>query len=141
MLRNVCGILDADTEENIQGNFTGSPVIHLLPEQKELKNKGATMRLGGYPVVLEKDTMVFNLYGKDKIVERFRHRYEVNNDYLDLFKKNGLVVSGFSEDFKIAKIIEIPKNKFFVACQFHPELITRLENPSKLFLGLVKACL
>ncbi|AYE36436.1 CTP synthetase [Borrelia turcica IST7] len=139
--RNVCGILDADTEENIQGNFTGSSVIHLLPEQKELKNKGATMRLGGYPVVLEKDTMVFKLYGKDKIVERFRHRYEVNNDYLDLFKKNGLVVSGFSEDFKIVKIIEIPKNKFFVACQFHPELITRLENPSKLFLGLVKACL
>ncbi|UER67739.1 CTP synthase (glutamine hydrolyzing) [Borrelia sp. BU AG58] len=139
--RNVCGILDADTEENFEGNFTGSPVIHLLPEQKALKDKGATMRLGGYPVVLEKDTIAFKLYGKDKIIERFRHRYEVNNDYLDVFRSNGLIVSGFSEDFKMVKIVEIQKNKFFVACQFHPELITRLESPSKLFLGLVEACL
>ncbi|AWG42942.1 CTP synthetase [Candidatus Borreliella tachyglossi] len=140
--RNVCGILDADTEENLfEGNLTGNPVIHLLPEQKSLKDKGATMRLGGYPVFLRKDTMAFKLYGSDRVVERFRHRYEVNNDYLDLFKKKGLVVSGFSEDYRIVKMIEIPKNKFFVACQFHPELITRLESPSKLFLGLVQACL
>ncbi len=60
---------------------------------------------------------------------------------IDLFEKNGLIVSGFSSDFKIAKLIEIPKNKFFVACQFHPELITRIENPAKLFLGLIKACI
>ncbi|QMU99341.1 CTP synthase (glutamine hydrolyzing) [Borrelia sp. A-FGy1] len=139
--RNVCGILDADTEENIESNFINNPVIHLLPEQKELKDKGATMRLGGYTVFLEKNTLAFKLYGKDKIIERFRHRYEVNNNYINLFRENGLVISGFSEDFKIVKIIEIPKNKFFVACQFHPELITRLEKPSKLFLGLIKACL
>ncbi|ACH94810.1 CTP synthase [Borrelia recurrentis A1] len=143
--RNVCGIFDADTEEVLSEDNTMlnsiNPVIHLLSEQKELENKGATMRLGGYPVLLKKDTLAFKLYGNDMIIERFRHRYEVNNDYLDLFNKYGLVVSGFSEDFQIVKIIEIPKNKFFVACQFHPELITRLESPSKLFVGLVKACL
>ncbi|WP_143705838.1 glutamine hydrolyzing CTP synthase [Borrelia duttonii] len=143
--RNVCGIFDADTEEVLSEDNAVlnsiNPVIHLLSEQKELENKGATMRLGGYPVLLKKDTLAFKLYGHDMIIERFRHRYEVNNDYLDLFSKYGLVVSGFSEDFQIVKIIEIPKNKFFVACQFHPELITRLESPSKLFVGLVKACL
>ncbi|WP_139418560.1 glutamine hydrolyzing CTP synthase [Borrelia crocidurae] len=143
--RNVCGIFDADTEEVLSEDNAMlnsiNPVIHLLSEQKELENKGATMRLGGYPVLLKKDTLAFKLYGNDMIIERFRHRYEVNNDYLDLFGKYGLVVSGFSEDFQIVKIIEIPKNKFFVACQFHPELITRLESPSKLFVGLVKACL
>ncbi|AHH06639.1 CTP synthase [Borrelia crocidurae DOU] len=143
--RNVCGIFDADTEEVLSEDNAMlnsiNPVIHLLSEQKELENKGATMRLGGYPVLLKKDTLAFKLYGNDMIIERFRHRYEVNNDYLDLFSKYGLVVSGFSEDFQIVKIIEIPKNKFFVACQFHPELITRLESPSKLFVGLVKACL
>ncbi|EEF84298.1 glutamine hydrolyzing CTP synthase [Borreliella spielmanii] len=140
--RNVCGILDADTEENlVKDKPLKNPVIHLLPEQKEIKDKGATMRLGGYPVILKKNTIVFKLYGQDRIIERFRHRYEINNDYLNLFEKNGLIVSGFSSDFKIAKLIEIPKNKFFVACQFHPELITRIENPAKLFLGLIKACI
>ncbi|EEF81474.1 glutamine hydrolyzing CTP synthase [Borreliella valaisiana] len=140
--RNVCGILDADTEENLEKDKPlKNPVIHLLPEQKGIKDKGATMRLGGYPVILKKNTMAFKLYGQDRIIERFRHRYEVNNDYIDLFEKNGLVVSGFSSDFKIAKLIEIPKNKFFLACQFHPELITRIENPAKLFLGLIKACI
>lgn len=143
--RNVCGIFDADTEEILsEGNSICSsitPVIHLLPEQKEFTDKGATMRLGGYSVLLKKDTLAFKLYGSEMIVERFRHRYEVNNDYLDSFNNHGLIVSGFSEDFRIVKIMEIPKNKFFVGCQFHPELITRLENPSKLFVGLVKACL
>ncbi|BCR21994.1 CTP synthase (glutamine hydrolyzing) [Borrelia sp. HM] len=143
--RNVCGILNADTEENLSEDSATcksiSPVIHLLPGQRELKDKGATMRLGGHPVFLKKGTLAFKLYESEVIVERFRHRYEVNNDYLDLLNKHGLVVSGFSKDFSIVKIIEISNNKFFVACQFHPELITRLENPAKLFLGLVKACL
>ncbi|AHH04834.1 CTP synthase [Borrelia miyamotoi FR64b] len=143
--RNVCGILDADTEENFSDDGATcrsiSPVVHLLPGQKELKDKGATMRLGGHPVFLKKGTIAFKLYGSEMIFERFRHRYEVNNDYLDVFNNHGLVVSGFSQDSRIVKMIEIPNNKFFVACQFHPELITRLESPAKLFVGLIKACL
>ena len=140
--RNVCGMEDANTSEI--DKETKHPVIDLLPSQKrvmENSNYGATMRLGEHEVNLAFGTKAHDLYGAKRIRERFRHRYEVNPEFVDKLQSAGLVFSGFNEKENIMQICEIEKHKFFVATQFHPEFTSRPLSPNPLFDGFVKACI
>lgn len=140
--RNVCGIKKAHTAE-IEPN-TKDPVIHLMPEQlKHLARKlyGATMRLGAYPAVLIKDSIVAKAYGTRKISERHRHRYEFNNEYKSKLEKKGLKFSGTSPDGSLVEIIELPNHPFFVGTQFHPEFKSRPVAPHPLFMAFIKAAI
>jgi len=137
--RNKCNLQGANTTENDEK--TKYPVIDILPEQKNVCTKGATMRLGGYAADIKQGTRVFELYKSEKVSERHRHRYEVNPDYHEILKKNGLVFSGTSCNGRLVEFIEIPSHKYFIATQAHPELKSRLLKPAPMFLGFVKACL
>ncbi len=117
------------------------PVIALMPEQKDLPNLGATMRLGAYPVVIERGTLAHQLYGTAEISERHRHRYEVNPQYIKQIEAAGFIFSGKSSDGRRMEIAEIPDHPFFIASQFHPEFKSRPTKPRPLFVGLVQACL
>lgn len=137
--RNVCGLDGASSEE-----FTDSspfPVIHYIPDQVNVSDKGGTMRLGTYPCNLANGTLAFNLYGESPIHERHRHRYEVNNDFRELLIKNGLTVSGVSPDYRLVETIELANHPFFIATQAHPEFKSRPNRPHPLFRGLVGASL
>jgi CTP synthase len=137
--RNVCGLEGANSTE-IDPD-TPHPVIDILPEQKEVSDKGGTMRLGAYPAMLKDGTLARSLYGAKDVSERHRHRYEVNPEYHSVIAENGMVFSGTSQDGRLVEFIELPDSKFFVATQAHPELKSRLEIPAPLFYGFVKACL
>ena len=140
--RNICGLKDANTTE--VDEKTKHPVIDIMPEQKNIENKGGTMRLGAYPACMKEKTIIWALYDKQKEVsERHRHRYEVNPEYHEILQKHGLVFSGMSPDGRLVEFIELPKekHKYFVGTQAHPELKSKLEKPGPLFYGLVKACL
>ncbi len=137
--RNVCKLEDAHTTE-INKN-TQYPVIDLLPEQIEVKNKGATMRLGSYEAILQSGTLMEDVYGMERVNERHRHRYEVNPAYHKILQDNGMVFSGLSQDKKLVEFIELKDHPYFVGCQAHPELKSSLINPAPLFFGLVKAAL
>ncbi len=138
--RNVCGMPGANsTEMNPDTKF---PVIDILPEQKQILKDGrygATMRLGGQTVKIREGTLAHRLYGKTQVVERFRHRYEVNPQYVEQLARNGLVFSGTTPDNRIMQIVEIPSHKFFLATQFHPEFTSRFMSPNPLFTGFIKA--
>ncbi|MGB9677112.1 MAG: CTP synthase, partial [Candidatus Ratteibacteria bacterium] len=135
--RNVCGFLDASsTEFNPK---TKNPVIFLLPEQRKQKMKGGTMRLGSYPCILKKGTISYRVYGKEKIYERHRHRYEFNNKYRELFEKKGMVIAGIYPEKDLVEIIELKDHPFFVATQFHPEFKSKPFNPHPLFKAFIKA--
>jgi CTP synthase len=140
--RNVCGFKDAHTTEI--NPKTKHPVVDFLPWQKKLieeKKYGATMRLGGQVVLIKKGTLAHKLYDKDKVIERFRHRYEVNPEYIKILEKNGLVFSGRSlKEQDVMQIMELPNHKFFISSQFHPELTSRPLRPNPLFDGFIKAC-
>lgn len=137
--RNVCGLEGANSEEmNPSAPF---PVVHLLPEQKDVKDKGATMRLGSYPCNLVNGTVAHHLYGGTRITERHRHRYEVNNDFREKLSEHGMVISGVSPDYRLVEMVEIPGHPFFVATQAHPEFKSRPNRPHPLFTGLVAAAL
>ena len=134
--RNVCGLKDANSGEfNEQSK---NKVIDFLPNQSNTVDKGGTLRLGAYPCSVQKGTKLYECYGTDMISERHRHRYEFNNDYRDLFVKNGMVIGGTSPDGYIVETIEYPESKFFVGVQFHPEFKSRPNKPHPLFLGLIK---
>ncbi|MBM3229594.1 CTP synthase [Candidatus Parvarchaeota archaeon] len=148
--RNVAGLKDANSTEFDES--TKHPVIDFLPEQRKIKEKGATMRLGAWECDVAKGTHAHKLYGCDKagsrISERHRHRWEVNNDYLETLMKSGFVIAGKSPDGTIIEMVEWPQNGtggttsgFGAATQAHPELKSRLEKPAPLFVGLVEACL
>lgn len=117
------------------------PVISLMPEQQGIDELGATMRLGTYPVVIERGTMAHQLYGETEIGERHRHRWEVNPEYIKQIEDAGMVFSGKSPDGRRMEIAEIPDHPFFIASQFHPEFRSRPILPRPLFTGLVQACL
>lgn len=135
--RNVCGLEGANSEEmNPDAPF---PVIHLLPEQKGVTDKGATMRLGSYPCNLTNGSLAAELYGSTRIAERHRHRYEVNNDYRELLQEKGMVISGVSPDYRLVEMVEVPSHPFFIATQAHPEFKSRPNRPHPLFAGLVAA--
>lgn len=139
--RNVCDLKDANSAEI--DSETSHPVIDILPEQKEITNKGATMRLGSYPAILQTKTKIAELYamkGKGRIArERHRHRYEVNPRYHDILQKNGMIFSGLSPDKRLVEFIELPNHKYFVATQAHPEFTSRPGFANPLFYGLIQA--
>jgi len=137
--RNVCNLNEANsTEINPETKY---PVIDILPEQKNIANKGATMRLGSYRAELKKGTKTRMLYNNDFTNERHRHRYEVNPELHGMLEKNGLIFSGTGKNGRLVEFIELKDKKFFIATQAHPELKSRLEKPSPLFYGLVKSCI
>jgi CTP synthase len=137
--RNVCGLEGANSAEFDQE--TPYPVVHLMPDQEGVENKGGTMRLGTYPCQLAPESLVRKYYGQELIDERHRHRYEINNDYRDLLQKHGLKISGLSPDQKLVEIIELAQHPWFVACQFHPEFKSRPNRPHPLFAGLIENAL
>jgi CTP synthase len=137
--RNLCHCSGANSAEF--DARTPYPVVHLMPEQEKIANKGGTMRLGVYPCNLAPQSRVQRAYGKDYIEERHRHRYEINNEFRQILEEKGLRISGLSPDKKLVEIIEIPELSWFVGCQFHPELKSRPNRPHPLFLGLIKAAL
>jgi CTP synthase len=116
-----------------------NPVIHIMDSQKDICDKGGTMRLGAYPCILGKDSVSFKAYGQKEISERHRHRYEFNNDYRDILEKAGLVIAGTSPDNELVEIIEMKGHKFFAASQFHPEFKSRPNRPHPLFREFIKA--
>ncbi len=136
--RNVCGLKDANTTE--VDEKTKNPVVDILPEQKDVTEKGGTMRLGKYKAVLKKGTKVHSLYDSDVAYERHRHRYEVNPDFHDTLRKSGLIFSGTSEDGRLVEFIELEDHPYFVATQAHPEFKSRLVKPAPLFYGFLRAC-
>jgi CTP synthase len=137
--RNVCGLKDANSTE-INPN-TPHPVIDLMPEQRGIEIKGATMRLGAHKVLLEKGTLAHNLYKAEEVYERHRHRFEVNLDYMELLCKNGMVYSGKSTDGRRMETLELPDRYFYFASQFHGEFKSRPGRPSPEYFGFINACL
>jgi CTP synthase len=140
--RNVCGLKGANSTE--MNPKTPYPVIDFLPGQKDYIKKsdyGATMRLGGQTVKIKLGTFAQKLYGKNFAVERFRHRYEINPKYVKILEEKGFVFSGMTPDKKIMQIGELPKLKFFIGSQFHPEFTSRSLNPNPLFKGFIKTCI
>lgn len=117
------------------------PVIGLMPDQHNVVLKGGTMRLGKYPCNLKSGSKASKAYGAEEISERHRHRYEVNNDFRESLAAKGLIFSGLSPDGRLVEMIELPDHPYFVACQFHPELKSRPDNPHPLFVALVEAAL
>lgn len=137
--RNVCGLQGAHSEEMDPG--TPHPVIHILPEQKTITDKGATMRLGAYKCQLVSGSLAERLYGEPQVFERHRHRYELNNDYRETLQRKGLLCSGLSPDYRLVEIVEIPSHPYFIATQFHPEFKSRPNRAHPLFRGLIEAAL
>ena len=137
--RNVLGIKDANSAE--LDEKTKNPVIHIMEDQKDIKKKGGTMRLGSYPCVLKDGSLARKIYGTEKIEERHRHRYEYNNNYKEQLEKVGLICSGTSPDGNLVEIVEMKNHPYFIAGQFHPELKSRPNRPAPLFVGLIKACI
>ena len=137
--RNVCQLKGANSTEFDPD--TPHPVIDILPEQKGITEKGATMRLGAYEAVLTEGSLVSRLYQAHTVSERHRHRYEVNPAYHQTLTEHGLVFSGMSSDSRLVEFIELPDREYFVATQAHPELLSRMEKPSPLFYGFIQACL
>ena len=137
--RNVCGLEDASSTE--VNSDTTNPVIDLMPEQRGVEYKGATMRLGAHKIIVKKDTLAYTLYGTEEIYERHRHRWEVNRDYWKILQKHGLVFSGKSPDGRRIEILELPDKFFFFASQFHGEFKSRPGRPDPEYYGFVRACL
>jgi CTP synthase len=137
--RNIMGLADANSSEF--DKESANSVIDLMEEQKKIKNKGGTMRLGAYPCVLQEGTRAFKAYGKKDISERHRHRYELNNEYRDRLVENGMILSGLSPDGKLVEMIELEKHPWFVGVQFHPELKSRAVYGTPLFISFIKAVL
>ena len=137
--RDVCGLKDANSTEI--NPTTTHPVIDLMPEQRGVEIKGATMRLGAHKIILEPDTLAHCLYKQREIYERHRHRFEVNLDYMDILKKNGLCFTGKSTDGRRMETLEIPDLYFFFASQFHGEFKSRPGRASPEYDGFIRACL
>ena len=137
--RNVSGLRGANsTEFNATPPY---PVVDLLPEQRSVTEKGATMRLGSYPCVLAAGSKAAAAYGAGEISERHRHRYEVNNDFREALTGHGMLISGASPDRRLVEMIELPQHPYFVGCQFHPEFKSRPQAPHPLFQAFVGAAL
>jgi CTP synthase len=137
--REVIGSSDVNSTEFDM--FTANPVIDFMPDQREMEDKGGTMRLGLYPARLTPGSKAAEAYGQEVIYERHRHRFEVNNQYRPALEEAGMVLSGQSPDGRLVEIIELRDHPWFVASQFHPEFKSRPERPHPLFDGFVKAAL
>ncbi len=137
--RHVCGLERANSSEF--DPHTPNPVIDLLPEQKQIKEKGATMRLGAYPCRLLESSLAFAAYDREDIEERHRHRYEFNAAYKEIMVAGGLWITGASPDGRLAEIVELPNHPWFLGCQFHPEFKSRPTHPHPLFKDFIAAAL
>ncbi|GAB3171301.1 CTP synthase [Telluribacter humicola] len=137
--RNVLGLEGAHSVE--MNPDTPHPVINLMADQKDITNKGGTMRLGAYACRIKKDTLAHKIYGRLNISERHRHRYEFNNDYLQQFEKGGMLATGINPENNLVEMVEIPGHPYFMGVQFHPELKSTVMNPHPLFVHFVKSAL
>jgi CTP synthase len=137
--RNICSLAKANSSEF--DSQTPYPVIDLLPEQRDVTDKGASMRLGAYPCVVGPDSFAYVAYGQKEISERHRHRYEFNNDYKKILTDKGLQITGASPDGRLAEIVEIKNHPWFLGCQFHPEFKSRPTKPHPLFSKFIEAAL
>ncbi|MBI5532278.1 MAG: CTP synthase [Deltaproteobacteria bacterium] len=137
--RNKCGLKGADSTEFDRN--TPHPVIDLMPDQRDVRNKGGTMRLGSYPCTVKAGSLAHRIYGSTEINERHRHRYEFANAYREQLEAAGLVFSGTSPDKRLVEMVELPDHPYFVACQFHPEFKSRVMEPHPLFSNFVRAAL
>ena len=135
--RNTAGLVGATSAELEPA--TTHPVIHLLPEQQDVVDLGGTMRLGVYPCRLSSGSKAHELYGEEVVYERHRHRYEFNNAYRSLFLESGYEISGVSPDGRLVELIELKGHPYFLACQYHPEFLSRPGRPHPLFTGLIQA--
>ena len=137
--RNVLGLKGANSTE--MNSNTLYPVIDLMEEQKNITNYGGTMRLGAWDCKLKDDSKVRNIYRKEHISERHRHRYEFNNDFLEQVEKAGMIATGKNPKTNLVEVVEIPKHPWFVGVQYHPEYKSTVLNPHPLFVDFVKATL
>ena len=137
--REVCGLEAATSQEF--NPLAEHQVIHYLPGQGEISDKGGTMRLGLYPCKITPGTLAYRLYQDELVYERHRHRYEVNNQYRKSLANAGMIFSGMSPDERLVEMIELPNHPFFIATQFHPEFRSRPNRPHPLFQGLIEAAL
>jgi len=137
--RHVCGLTEASSAE--VNPETPDPVLDLMPEQRELTYKGATMRLGAHDISIKRDTIAYRLYRSETIRERHRHRWEVNPAYWNILQSHGMVFSGLSPDGRRVEVFELPSSYFYMGTQFHPEFKSRPGRPDPAYYGFVKACL
>lgn len=137
--RNVIGHQNAHSTE--MEPATKYPVIDIMQGQKNVKHKGGTMRLGQYECTFQKGSLAYSVYGKQKIYERHRHRYEFNNKFLKEFEDAGMMASGINPDNNLVEVIELKNHPWFIGVQFHPEYKSTVENPHPLFVRFVKAAL
>ena len=137
--RNVLGLEDAYSTE--MKSDAAHPVIDLMPDQKNIRMKGGTMRLGAYACELREGSIAQRAYQSNLIYERHRHRYELNNEYLRDFENNGLMASGVNPDSKLVEVMELSNHPFFLGTQYHPELKSTVEKPHPLFVAFIKACM
>jgi len=137
--RNVLKIKDATSEEFDEENKSKHHVIHFIPEQRTIRKKGGTMRLGAYPAILKKGTKTRAIYGKNEISERHRHRFEFNNIYREKFEENGFCIAGISPDNELVEVVELENHPFMIASQFHPEFLSRPLRPHPLFRDFMGA--
>jgi CTP synthase len=135
--RNILGIKDAQSAE--MNPHASEPVIDMMEEQKKIKAKGGTMRLGSYPCEIKEGSLAHRIYGSTSITERHRHRYEFNNKYLEQYECQGMIASGRNPETGLVEIMEINNHPFFIGCQYHPELKSTVENPHPLFVHFVGA--
>jgi CTP synthase len=135
--RHVLGLKDAHSTEMNPG--TPHPVIDLMEAQKQITDKGGTMRLGSYVCDLQPDSLAHGIYAKNRITERHRHRWEFNNAYLAEFEKAGMRASGKNPESSLVEIVEIPGHPFFIGVQYHPELKSTVENPHPIFVHFIQA--
>jgi len=137
--RDVCGLEGANSTEFDKD--AKEPVISLLEEQRGVRNKGASMRLGTWPTKIAKGTLAEKIYDDTEVTERHRHRYEFNMKYRDQMTHKGFVISGTSPDGQLAELIELRDHPYFLACQYHPEFQSKPNKPHPLFDGFIQACL
>jgi CTP synthase len=135
--RNVLGLTDAHSVE--MDTKTTNPVINMMEEQKKIKMMGGTMRLGAYPCEIKEGSLANEVYGQLNITERHRHRYEFNNDYLEMYEKAGMIASGKNPETGLVEIVELPNHPFFIGVQYHPELKSTVESPAPLFVSFIAA--
>ncbi len=137
--RNVLGLKEANSTEFDPD--TPYPVIDLMEDQKYIDKLGGTMRLGAYPCVLQEGTKAREIYGRDQVKERHRHRFEFNNRFRPLFEKHGVAFSGLSPDGKLVEIMELRDHPWYIGCQFHPEFKSKPFDPHPLFVSFIRASL
>ena len=137
--RNVCGLQGANSAEfDPQAEHL---VVDIMPDQRGVEDKGATMRLGAYPCTIKPDSLALQIYGTSRISERHRHRFEVNNAYRERLEDGGLVLSGVSPDGRLVEMVELPAHAHFIGCQFHPEFKSKPHTPHPLFTSFVRAAI